>query len=90
MPKLGVTIFYHPGILKPWTGDTLDYRWEKAREAIGSGLRVHNLWDAFGIKSAEEGCPSTISAKSWDITVSISRGSIMRGFRLNQPAARHL
>ena len=57
MPKHGETIFYHPGTLKRWTGDTLDYRWEKAREAVGSGLRVHDLRHAFGIKLAEEGCP---------------------------------
>jgi integrase len=40
-----------------WTGDGIDHRWEKAREAVDSGLRVHDLRHAYGIKLAEQGCP---------------------------------
>jgi integrase len=57
MPRNGETVFYHPDTLKRWTGDAIDYRWEKAREAVGSTLRVHDLRHAYGIKLAEQGCP---------------------------------
>ncbi len=66
MPRRGETVFYNPDDMKRWTGDALDYRWEKAREqvTIGEGedahsseLRIHDLRHAYGIKLAEAGCP---------------------------------
>jgi integrase len=56
MPKRKETVFYNPDSLRIWTGDGIDYRWEHAREAVGSGLRVHDLRHAYGIKLAEQGC----------------------------------
>jgi integrase len=57
MPKHGSTVFYHPDTLKPWTGDSVAEPWEKAREEAGSGLRIHDMRHAYGIKLAEAGCP---------------------------------
>ena len=57
MPVHGETVFYNPDTLQKWTGDSLGHRWEKAREAVGSKLRVHDLRHAYGIRLAEEGCP---------------------------------
>ncbi len=59
MPKiqeLGL-VFYNPELLAAWNGDGIDWRWEKARKAVGSLLRLHDLRHAYGIKLAEEGCP---------------------------------
>jgi integrase len=56
MPKRGETVFYNPDTMKKWTGDGIDYRWEKARESVKSGLRVHDLRHAYGIRLAEQGC----------------------------------
>lgn len=57
MPKHGSTVFYNPDLMQPWTGDSVDYRWEKAREAVGSNLRLHDLRHAYGISLAEAGTP---------------------------------
>jgi integrase len=55
IPSHGPTVFYHPRYLEPYTGDGLDWFWDKARGE--SKLRVHDLRHAFAIKLAEEGCP---------------------------------
>lgn len=57
MPTNGESIFYHPDTLKKWTGDSVAIPWEKAREEAKSGLRIHDLRHAYGIKLAEQGCP---------------------------------
>jgi integrase len=66
VPRHGETVFYHPDTLKKWTGDSIAIPWERARarvmvgegdQAKPSGLRIHDLRHAFGIKLAEQGCP---------------------------------
>jgi integrase len=57
MPKQGETVFYHPDTLRRWTGDSIAIPWEDARAKAGSGLRIHDLRHAYGIKLAEAGCP---------------------------------
>lgn len=57
MPRHGETVFYHPDTLRRWNGDSVAVPWERAREAAGSRLRIHDLRHAYGIKLAEAGCP---------------------------------
>jgi integrase/recombinase XerD len=66
MPPHGRTVFYSPESLIPWSVDSVDRIWERARKKVmvgdgadkrSSRLRVHDLRHAYAIKLAEEGTP---------------------------------
>lgn len=44
MPTVSDWVFYDPDTLKPWTGDAVALRWERARKCAGHPwLWIHDL-----------------------------------------------